>query len=260
LFERIVELSKDMDITVGIGMAREGDAAHESAKVATSRGLGPVETFTDPAELVYSLVDGRVGAVVRGTLSAHDILPPLLDALGKPSANRVAVIERSGGGAVLLTPVGIDEGRDLDERWNLLKGATELAASMGIEPRVAIMSMGRPEDIDRGEAISISVRECETMRSAAEVAGLTAICVGIRLERAIEEGDVVVTPDGVTGNLIFRALHYVGGFESWGAVSLSALPAVYIDTSRDKGAYLGPIELARAVASRVDPQVDGRVG
>jgi len=199
--------------------------------------------------MVRALVDGQVDAVVRGTLPSHQVLPLLMQATGSSSMMRVALMELEGGRTFLLTPVGIDEGRDMAQRWALLKGAVRLASGLGWEPRVAVMSMGRAEDQHRGEAIALSHRECEALRSAAESEGVTAECAGIQLERAVEGNNVVLAPDGVTGNLVFRALHLVAGHESWGAVALGLVPLVFVDTSREKADYLGALHLARALSS-----------
>ena len=251
MLERIASMSEAAEARVAIGSASEGDAASISAARANESGLGPVDLFKDPGALVGALVDGDVDAAVRGTLSAHDTLPRLVAAAGATSPMRVALLELGPGRTVLLTPVGIDEGGDMAQRWVLLKAAAGLADSLGVVPRAAVMSMGRREDADRGEAIAVSVRECEALRSAAEAEGVMAECVGIQLERALQGHNLILAPDGVTGNLIFRSLHLVARHESWGAAAMGVSPLVFVDTSREKADYLGAIQLARALASVV---------
>lgn len=247
--ELIDRLSASSDVVVGIGSANEGDPADITATSTIRDSPVRVETYRNSTELVAALVEGRLDAVVRGTLPSHETLPELMEATGSSTAGRVALMATDGGQAFLLTPVGIDEGRDMGERWTLLERAVELAMSMDVEPRVAVMSMGRPEDTGRGAAIAQSARECDALVSAAETRGIRAECVGIQLERAVGSADVILAPDGVTGNLIFRSLHLVAGLESWGAVATGFMPLVYIDTSREKADYRGSIDLARAVAS-----------
>ena len=249
MHQRIGRLSELADVHVAIGSAEEGDAADLTAARAVESGLGPVTVHRDPSSLVTALVDGDADAAVRGTLSSSGTLPALLEATGSASAMRVALIGPVEGREFLLTPVGIDEGRDMAERWDLLKGAARLVTELGETPRVAVMSIGRPEDAGRGEGIALSHRECESLRSAAEAEGMVATCTGIQLERAVEGSNMVLAPDGVTGNLIFRALHLVAGHESWGAVALGVSPMVFIDTSREKTDYLGALHLARALAA-----------
>jgi predicted methyltransferase MtxX (methanogen marker protein 4) len=247
LLRLVQSRSEAAQARVALGSVQEGDPADITAARATESGLGPVTVLRDPGELVGALVEGRVDAAVRGTLPSSTTIPLLLEAVGAPSAMRVALLEVGEGQSVLLAPVGIDEGRDLEERWALLRGAAGLARRLGAEPRVAVMSMGRPGDAGRGEAIALSQRECESLRSAAEAEGIEAVCAGIQLERAVVDGNVVLAPDGVTGNMVFRALHLVAGLDSWGAVAMGALPLVFVDTSREKGDYLGAIHLARAL-------------
>lgn len=248
MLDRIARLSEQAQVSVAIGSAQEGDAADITAARSLESGLGPIAVHRDPGALVRALVEGEVEAAVRGTLPANDVLPRLLETIGADAAMRVALMDLGEGRTFMLAPVGIDEGRDLAERWALLQGAIRLATSLGIEPRVAVMSMGRAEDQHRGEAIALSHRECEALRSAAEAEGIRAECVGIQLERAVGGHDVVIAPDGVTGNLIFRAFHLVGGHESWGAVAMGVAPLVFVDTSREKTDYLGALHLARALA------------
>jgi predicted methyltransferase MtxX (methanogen marker protein 4) len=249
MLARVLELSRDAQARVGIGRASPGDAADITARRSQEAGLGPVEAFDDPGELVDALVQGDIDAAVRGTLSAHDVLPPLVPASPSGSADRAALLDLGDGRSLLLAPVGIDEGRDLAERWRLLKASARTLASLGIEPRVAVMAMGRNEDVDRGEAIAISLRECDALRDAATAEGIPATCVGIRLERAVEGANLVIAPDGVTGNLIFRSLHLVAGRESWGAVATGVHPKVFVDTSREKVDYDGAVHLARALVA-----------
>mgnify|MGYP000269761148 CR=1 FL=1 len=70
---------------------------------------------------------------------------------------------------------------------------------------------------------------------------------GIEIERAIKYSTMILFPDGIIGNLVFRALVLIANMESFGAYA-SALSKVYIDTSRARTGYLLPIILASALA------------
>ena len=249
MLERIASISEGARVRLAIGSAREGDAAEATAARAVGSGLGPVTVLRDPSSLVGALLEGRVDAAVRGTLPSKDTLPPLMEACGSRSPMRAALMASGGHGDFLLAPVGIDEGRDMAERWSLLRAAAALLGSLGETPRVAVMSRGRPEDVGRGEAIAQSHRDCETLRASAEAEGMLAECVGIQLERAVCGHNLVLAPDGVTGNLVFRSLHLVAGHDSWGAVALGVLPRVFVDASREKTDYLGCLHLARALVA-----------
>ena len=248
LLRRILQLSSEAQVSVGIGSATVGDAAETSAATAEADGLGPVEVLTGAEELVEALVDRRYDAVVRGTLPAHEVVPRLLERASVTSARRAALVHVGPEDAFLLAPVGIDEGDDAAARWQLLQDTAELARTLGSEASVAVMSKGRDEDAGRGAGIARSIRECHELRDRAVERGYEAECVGILLERAVGSANVVIAPDGVAGNLVFRSLHYVAGNESWGALAMGLLPHVYVDTSRGKDDFVGAVRFARAVA------------
>jgi predicted methyltransferase MtxX (methanogen marker protein 4) len=248
MLKRLEDMAREADVTVGIGSSAPGDVADATGRTAEATGLGRVVVYREPQDLVDALVDGTVDAAVRGTHPAHDVLPALLRSTGAPSAKRAALLVLEGARAVMLTPVGIDEGQGMEDRWDLLLGSSVLLSSIGIAPRVRVMSKGRPEDTDRGEAIARAQAECDALRSRALAEGIEAECVGILVERAMSSGNVVIAPDGVSGNLIFRSLHYVAGMQSWGAIALGLLPRVFVDTSRDKADLSGAVRLARALA------------
>ncbi len=61
----------------------------------------------------------------------------------------------------------------------------------------------------------------------------------ILIEEAVRTKNLVIAPDGITGNIIFRTMHLVDGCVSMGAPILN-LGKVFIDTSRAKGAMPTP--------------------
>jgi predicted methyltransferase MtxX (methanogen marker protein 4) len=252
LLRRIERLAKGSGATVGIGRAKRGDATDLTVKLAAREGLGTMQVFDRPAALVRALVDRRIDAAVRGTLGADDVLHHLREATGRRSPGRAALIELggAGGGAFLLAPVGIDEGNTVAQRWRLLEACARAVAALGEEPAVMVMSNGRPEDGDRARWIARSLEEARELVARAGCAGIRADVADILVERALGRCNVLVAPDGVTGNLVFRLLHYIGGHDSWGALALHLMPSlVYVDTSRDKQDFLGAVRWAMAAAS-----------
>jgi predicted methyltransferase MtxX (methanogen marker protein 4) len=78
--------------------------------------------------------------------------------------------------------------------------------------------------------------------------GMDAQNFGIELERAVEgNATLLLAPNGIIGNIIFRSLVLVANIESFGALA-TALPKVYVDTSRAKASYLLPIIFASALS------------
>ena len=72
----------------------------------------------------------------------------------------------------------------------------------------------------------------------------------ILIEKAIKEGNnIILAPDGVTGNIIFRTLVLLNSWPSNGAVTLG-IDEIFVDTSRDQSVegYLRSIKLAYDLA------------
>jgi predicted methyltransferase MtxX (methanogen marker protein 4) len=252
MLDRIDRLAARSRARVAIGRARKGDAADLTVSLAEAAGLGRVEVATSARALVSALVSGRAHAAVRGTLGADDVLHRLAEGTHVRTPGRAALIEMGNRDAVLLAPVGIDEGRTLAQRGRLLDACAATVASLGAKPRIAVMSKGRPEDRGRGSAIARSIRECDELVRRARRTGLDAEATHILVERALGRCNVLIAPDGVAGNLLFRTLHYAMGLEVWGALALFMLPMVYVDTSRDKRDFLGAVKWARATAASLD--------
>ncbi|HQI67766.1 MAG TPA: methyltransferase, partial [Methanothrix sp.] len=58
--------------------------------------------------------------------------------------------------------------------------------------------------------------------------------------------DIIIAPEGVSGNLIFRTLLLLCGVNSYGAPVL--MDRIFIDSSRARGSFDGPVMLAAAMA------------
>jgi predicted methyltransferase MtxX (methanogen marker protein 4) len=79
-------------------------------------------------------------------------------------------------------------------------------------------------------------------------AGIDAKHYTILIEDAIGESNFILAPDGISGNLIFRSLVFLGGGNGIGAPVLMDRH-VFIDTSRVGGHYTLAIMLAAALVS-----------
>ncbi|MDD3398769.1 MAG: methanogen marker protein 4, partial [Candidatus Methanomethylophilaceae archaeon] len=62
--------------------------------------------------------------------------------------------------------------------------------------------------------------------------------------------NMIIAPDGMSGNIIFRALHFVGGCKALGAPVLN-LEKVFVDTSRVKSDFQDSIALALRLVREV---------
>ena len=200
----------------------------------------------DPAgALIDDLVEERIDAAVRGTLPANRTLALLRRATGVDRLERVALLECADGRRFLLAPVGVDEGWTVAEKVELIKRGRELARRLDLPPGVGVLSGGRLGDLGRHPAVDRSMADAEL---AARLGG--GIHCEILIEEAVERCGLVVAPDGISGNLVFRTLVYLGGGNAHGA-PVTNIGSVFIDTSRASHEYARPLRLAaRLVAAR----------
>ena len=197
--------------------------------------------------LVSLLKERAVDAAVRGNLSSNKVIPWLRKEFDCPNLCRVSILE-IGGRLVMLSPVGIDEGDSPQELEAIAGHCRRLACALNIPYRPAVISGGRLEDRGRSQKVDRMLSEAESLTNALNAQGHCAKNYGIEIERAVDEGTtLLIAPDGIFGNVIFRSLVLVANVESFGAYA-AALPKAFVDTSRAKGSYLLPVILASALS------------
>ena len=228
------------DAVVGIG--RGTDRGNVEASAETSGGN--VVIYDDPELLVSDLVSGKIDAAVRGDMPSDVLLPILKRGLGLKKLERVVLLEPAGGRLFMLAPVGIDEGWTDEQRFDIARRAADFAKRMDMDPRIAVMSGGRCEDRGRCAAVDKSIDSALAVADMLKDAGYDAYHCQILVEDAIEEAGIVIAPEGITGNIMFRTLHFVGGAQALGAPVVNA-DRVFVDTSRVKTDYRDSIALAR---------------
>jgi len=203
------------------------------------------------AVLVDLLKGGAVDAAVRGNLGSRTLIPLLRSEFRKKNLCRVTLLEISGR-VVMLAPVGIEEGDSAKDLLSIAQNCLKLSSSLHIGYKIAVISGGRLEDKGRSPRVDRMLRSSESLVEMLRGLNFCAENYGIELERAIEgDATLVLAPDGITGNLIFRSLVLVSNVESFGACA-TALPKPYVDTSRAKGSYLLPIILASALKAAAE--------
>ena len=228
------------DVKVGIG--RGSDAGNVERSVLAMEGHD-VEIYDDPNELVDDLVKGKIDAAVRGDMSSSMLLPILKHGLGLPALERVAFMEPAGGRLMILAPVGIDEGWSEDQKYDLASRSAKLAERIGMGSRIAIMSGGRDEDVGRCKVVDRSIENANALAKRLSDDGYDAYSCQILIENAVRDADIIIAPEGITGNIIFRTMHLVCGAKALGAPVVNS-GKVFVDTSRAKTDYRDSIALA----------------
>jgi predicted methyltransferase MtxX (methanogen marker protein 4) len=205
-------------------------------------------------DIVRLLAQGRIDGAVRGNLPAGRTMRALADQF-QVRVRRLALLEVSGW-SFLLGPVGIDEGETAADRLELLQGGAGFlrGLGLGLEPRGAVLSGGRMEDKGRCERVDRSLLEGELIAAQARETGLLAEHKGILIE-SCRGDDIVIAPEGVSGNLVFRTLLLLCGASSYGAPVL--MDRVFVDSSRARGGFDGPVMLASSMVAMREMMTTG---
>ncbi|MFZ3170336.1 MAG: methanogenesis marker protein Mmp4/MtxX [Candidatus Methanoperedens sp.] len=247
-------------IGLGIGkvsekLIRSAEAASEYSDVVLVGDENEIKTIGTDLEIIHSneppeklielLLSGKIDGAVRGTLSATKTLSELKRSLNVNKLYRVALLETADGRTFFLAPVGIDEGNSVDDKVELIKRGAEHFRRLGVEMKVGILSGGRFEDMGRDKTVDRTLEDAELVTRKVSALGIKAKNYSILIEDAIEEANFIMAPDGISGNLIFRTLVFLGGGYGHGAPVL--MEKVFVDTSRVGGHYTRAIMLASAL-------------
>ena len=119
-------------------------------------------------------------------------------------------------------------------------------------PKVAVLAGGRKGDYGRSAKISKSIdnawKLCELIENNTDFEVKNYY---ILVEQAIKDKcNIIIAPDGIIGNIIFRTLVLLDDWPSNGAITFG-INSIYIDTSRDQNTtgYLRSLKLAYKLAN-----------
>lgn len=237
------------DCRVGIGLPEKATDNIRRRLARSHSGVCPV-SYSSTESLISSLKDGDIDAAVRGSLSSVKVLEFMKTAFSLDAVMRTAILEDVRGKQFLLTPVGIDEGTDRDSRLTLAEKTYAYFSRIGWNLQIGVLSKGRLEDGDRTKEVKASLRDGEWLVGRLRRQGFRAAHYAILLEDAVAKSDLVVAPDGITGNLIFRSMHFVGGGKAFGAPVVN-IKRVFVDTSRAKSEFTDSVLLAAGLAQKM---------
>jgi len=280
LRERLLNeaLRRTVTVAIGVGTEREGypekigreacraiehgiaDIKLVGTKEAIEKALrvcGKAEVIVSQrpeAEIVRMLVDNEVNAAIRGTLSAKRVIAEIKRAFTLEKLHRVAILETHDHIAFFFAPVGIDEGNDVEDKMRLIEGGIKLQRALGIKTIIAILSGGRLEDYGRSPLVDETLNQAENLvKKVKEELRVEVYHQGILIEDAVKRATLIIAPNGMIGNIIFRVLTLIGGGGAFGAPITDILPKIFVDVSRAMENYLDSIALSAALANLVLP-------
>jgi predicted methyltransferase MtxX (methanogen marker protein 4) len=241
--QELIDLA-DPGVTVGIGLTSGDPREREVSDTAT---FCSVRAYSDAATMLRDLEAGAISAAARGSLPSSPFLHALHSRLPGVISRRIALLRLPEGKPFLLGPVGVDEGGTLDAMRALVRDCRDFCSLLGWDPKIAVLSAGRPDDAVRSARIAGSIKRGERLASAEP----DVRHYHILIEEAAEWSNCIIAPDGVTGNLIYRTLTHLGSGTSLGALYFP-LSLHLADTSRagTLEEYLGAIALANLTTTK----------
>jgi len=237
-------LGRRSNIRIGIGCDTSSGNVERSVSTFDNDNI---KMYHRPEELVNDLYSGKIDAAIRGDMPSSELLQVLKVKAGVGGLERMAILETKMGRQIFLAPVGIDEGWTVEQKYDMTKRSVDMIRGLGMEPRIAIMSGGRSEDIGRNPSVDGSIKDALELVARLNKEGYNSYHAEILIESAVEEADLIVAPDGVAGNLIFRMLHFIANAVASGAPVMN-IDKVFVDTSRAKTDYIDSILLAMRLA------------
>ena len=239
-------------INIIIGEGENKNILKASQKFEKNNNIN-IKTVTTDKELNDAILNPKIDAVIRGSLPSNNIIKNLKKTHPQSKINRATIINDKTH-KFLITPVGIDEGNTLENKIELIKQSIEFIKKIGKTPKIAILAKGRKDDKNRSNTIDKSLNESEqlTKKLKKQYPNYQITNYYILIEKEInEKNNIIIAPDGITGNIIFRTLVLVNQWPSMGAITLG-IPEIYIDTSRDQSeeGYERSIKLAYQLAKK----------
>jgi putative methanogen marker protein 4 len=198
--------------------------------------------------IIDSLKQNSIQAIIRGSLSSSKFLKNLKLILNITEINRLAILETAKEDQFFYGPVGIDECNTINSKIIFLESAIKELHKIETVPNISILSGGRLDDIQRGEKVKKTIQDADKIVKLMKekFPGLMITHDEILIENAIEKkSNLIIAPDGISGNLIYRTLVHLGGGKAYGAIYMG-FDKTIIDTSRvgDYSEFYGGLILA----------------
>jgi putative methanogen marker protein 4 len=202
-------------------------------------------------DLVKAVLDDKIDGVVRGSLPASNIMKELKEHY--PNLSRATYVNGKDY-EFLLSPVGIDEGVSVEDKFEIAMNCCDFLKKLGKTPKIAVLAEGREDDFGRGSEVSNSIKDAKKLTKMIEETSEDVTNYFILIEKAMKDNcNVIIAPNGRVGNIIFRTLILLNSWPSYGAVTFG-IDKTYIDTSRDQSieGYVRSLILVNDLAEHDD--------
>jgi phosphotransacetylase/acyl dehydratase len=238
---------------IDLGQTEIVDIAHDRAAAALA------------CQLVHQ---GRAAAVMKGHLHTDDLLQPILDRDGGLRIGRrlthVFVMDVPGQPEpLLLTDAAINIAPDLATKVDMCQNAIDLALSLGIEPRVGVLSA--VETVTPAIQSSIDAALLSKMAERGQIRG-GAVDGPLAMDNAVDIGaartkglggkvagraNILVLPGIDAANMLVKLLAFVSHAEGAGLVLGARVPVILNSRSDSAMSRLASCAVAALHHSRV---------
>lgn len=248
---QILEENKSKIYLIGNSASKE-HLSEESLLEKFKSQIIIIEADEPDQEIIKLLQQKTVTGIIRGSMGSTKFLQIIKTRLNIPDINRIAILETHKGHQFFFGPVGIDEGNNYEKKKNFIKRSIETLNSLEIIPKISILSGGRRSDMGRDSYVDETIKSADKIVEYfnKEIPELSISHDEILIECVVKkESNLVIAPDGISGNLIYRTLVHLGGGKAYGAIYMG-IKKIIIDTSRVgnldeiKGALLLAIALS----------------
>jgi len=212
-----------------------------------------ISSIEPEKEMITFLINNKINALVRGSFESSKFLKLLKDSLKIKNIYRLALLETAKGVQFFFGPVGIDECNNFNEKKKFIEKSLELFEKLKIKPKISILSGGRLTDVGRDKSVDETIDDAENLVKyfRNQKPNIEIFHDQILIENSIKNGaNLILAPNGISGNLIYRTLIHLGNGKSYGAVYLD-IKYILIDTSRiaPKNELNGALYMASSIFS-----------
>lgn len=230
-------------ILIGNPEAIRAAAADMKADLAGIEIVAAESDLAAAATACRLVHEGRAAAVMKGHLHTDDLLKPMLDKVNGLRVGRrfthVFVMDVPGlPEPVMVTDAAINIAPDLPTKVDIVQNAIDLALSLGIEPRVGVLSA--VETVNPAIQSSIDAALLSKMADRGQirggpVEGPLAMDNAIDLAAARTKGlkggvagraNVLVVPGIDAGNMLAKQLAFISHAEGAGLVLGARVPVI----------------------------------
>lgn len=193
-----------------------------------------ISSIEPEKEMITYLINNKINSIVRGSFKSSKFLKLLKDLLKVKNIYRLALLETANGEQFFYGPVGIDECNTFKNKQIFIEKSLKIFRYFEIKPKISILSGGRIGDLGRNKLIDKTIDDAKNLVKyfSSQEPNIEIFHDQILIENSIKNGaNLILAPNGISGNLIYRTLIHLGNGKSYGAFYLDTKYPI-IDTSR----------------------------